>query len=435
MEFSGKMSFISLFKNRAFWITVAIFAAVEIVVRILPSHYGEGAGVFLTNHRKILAESETPEFDYILLGDSRSLSVMGHIPTDEEPYSLYNFSLPAMDSRYYKFFLEKILENRKHRPVAVIFSADPQVFFRGYNAPLNDPKRKYTDSPQTTISQYVWNRVVRRVLSIFRNDEEKIPEGGITTDMLWEHFSHRYLHLFDFSDIIRNYTGAERVFLIKESLPLLYSTYKYRNSVSGLTDNLKSVFRKTDPVPDYCGTCEGLVRPECHHRLSHLEDNSLISDGLRERYGQINLADRLTMTERLGYLAVRDSQIKRYKKRLNEATPDLSFMEDFVKFAISMGLKVIVTDVPAIDEYEDTKFHRTYYPAVEKMLSKYPEATIIRFPEPYYPADLFVEQVHYDCRGADMLNRDFYTSVMPEILKFAPPIDDNRKRSFDMDEN
>jgi hypothetical protein len=169
--------------------------------------------------------------------------------------------------------------------------------------------------------------------------------------------------------------------------------------------------------------------------LSHLEDNTRIAKGLRERYGQINLADRLTMTERMGYLAIRDRQVRRYQKSLNEAKPDISTMEDFVKYALSRGLKVIVADVPAIDDYKDTKFHRTYYQAVEKMLSRYPGATMIRFPEPYYPVDLFVEQVHYDCKGAARLNNDFYSSVMPRILEFAPPAMDNRRRSFDDIEN
>ncbi len=426
------MSFILLFKKPAFWIPFAIFACIEVAVRILPAHYGEGAGIFLTNQRKILAESEYPEFDYVILGDSRSLSLMGHPPTQAEPYSIYNFSLPALGSNYYRFMLDKILRNRKNKPAAVIFAADPQAFFVGYDSPINDPERLYTDSHQTTLVEYIRNRITRRLSMVFYGRDKVAPEHPVfTREMLWDFFSHRYLHLFDPGEILNNYSGPERVFLLKESLPLVYRTYKYRDAVRGLPSTVRSLVNPEKPLPDICNTCDGVVNPVCHPKTSNYTGNMRIAQGLLKRYGQINLGDRLTPVERIGYLSIRESQVEMQIKALNKARPDLKLLKEFIEYALSEGVKVIITDVPPIDRYKDTQYHKLYYPAVEELIERYPDVKMIRFPRKYYPLEYYVEQVHYECKGAGVLNRDFYKSVIPEILKFAPPSKDKRIRSFE----
>jgi hypothetical protein len=88
--------------------------------------------------------------------------------------------------------------------------------------------------------------------------------------------------------------------------------------------------------------------------------------------------------------------------------------------------------MPAIEAYKDTQYHLEYFKQLKELINTYPadKVKIIRFPSPYYPEDLFAEHVHYECEGAGRLNADFYSGVMPEILRFAPPDPDlsrNRK--------
>lgn len=422
------MSFTSHFKRYpAFWITVLLVILLEAVMRIAPSQYGLGAGMFLSEHRRILAASPGPEFDYVVLGDSRSLSLMGHPPTPEEDYSLYNFSMPAMGPRYYKYFLRKIVESRKHKPSAVILAADPTTYQKGWNAPLHDPVMRYSDGPDDSLWKYLYYRVVNRIQMIFHGDKKK--QSLMKKEMAWDFFSHRYLRLFSPAELFGQYTGAERIFILYEAAPLQYATYRYRDTLWRAAFDPASQFHWS-PVPEYCNTCEGLKRPECRKTLSHFQDNIMLEQGLKERYGQINLADRLTFQQHMAYLAVKDRQIKRQVKGYNRSKPDLHFLEDFIKDAGRLGLKVVLTDMPAISEYKNTRFYKEYFDMLPELAKKYPHVKIIRFPQPYYSKDLFVEQVHYECKGAEKLNLEFYRDVMPRILDFAPVHRDNRKRSF-----
>lgn len=426
------MSFISLFKKYpAIVFALLLILLLEGAARVFPLHYAEGAGVFMTHERRELAESSKPEFDYIVLGDSRSLSLMGHAPTDGEPWSLYNFSLPAMGPRYYRFFLEKILENRAHKPAAVLFAADPQVFFEKAYAPLHDRHRIYTPDHKTTLAEYLKNRVVRRLQILFGLREgEPANEGVVTDELIWENFSHRFLRMFSPMELARQYVGPERIFVLSEALPFQYATYRHRKGIEGVVLGSAITFREAKPLADVCTTCEGLMQPACHQKLSKIEDNKNIERGLEERYGQINLADRLTPIELLAYRSIQEEQIKVSVDALNQEKPDLSAMKAVLDFAKEQGVRVVIMDVPHIEEYKNTRYFQTFFPMVQKLASQYENATVIRFPDPYYPAELFAEQVHYSCEGAEKLNREFYRFVMPEILEFAPPENDNRIRGF-----
>ncbi|HNJ04786.1 MAG TPA: DUF1574 domain-containing protein, partial [Leptospiraceae bacterium] len=105
------MSSILRFKYPALLGAVAVIAILEIAARIIPLEYTSGAGIFLTEKRRALIEASSPEYDYIILGDSRSLSLNGHPRTDKEPYTVYNLSIPAMGPRYFQYYLEKYLHN------------------------------------------------------------------------------------------------------------------------------------------------------------------------------------------------------------------------------------------------------------------------------------------------------------------------------------
>ncbi len=425
------MSFISRFKYPALIITALVFAALEITVRFLPMEYASGAGVFMTNHRKNLAESSAPEFDYIVFGDSRSMSLMGHAPTPGEPYSMYNFSLPAMGQRYFKYYLRKYLRNRTRKPSALIFAGDPAIFQKSWSHAYHDPQMIYSDSFDDSLGRFLWNRFDRRLTRLLRPVGGRETPSHITGEMIWDVFSHRYLHLFDIGELSEQLTGAERVFILREAIPLTVHSYKFRDALVHYTFGFKLEYLGDHPLPSECRSCAGLQQERCYIDIPRIEDNKNIERDMRERYGQINLGNRLTPSQRYYHFSLRDSQIEMQKQALDGATSVLDPLEDLVKETTSLGIRFIMTDMPSIDAYRDTKYHREYFPAVVKMLARYPGARMIRFSQPYYPRDLFIEQVHYECLGSERLNRDFFRDVMPKILEFAPPRADSANRGFE----
>ena len=418
-------------KYPAFWITIGIFLLVELLVRVLPVEYAAHSEVFLTNHRRDLAEAATPEFDYIILGDSRSLSLMGHAPTGAEPYSIYNFSMPALGPRYFRFFIRKYLSNRKVKPAAIIFAGDPRHFKKEGYMPLHDPASAYTDSLDETLGSYLWNRIARRVRYVFAGGEPKLPPSAFSQEMLWQAFSHRYLHLFGPGELARQYSGPERVYILRESLPLMYKTYKFRNAIATHTIGFRPYFFKPAPeIPAKCNSCENILRDECRPEMSHIQSNQLLARGLDRRYGQSNLGDKLNLNSRMAALMVRDQMVENFKGLFNRETPDLRLLEVLIREVNAAGMKMILLDVPQIDAYKGTRFYRLYDEQVTALLKKYPLVKRVKFPEPYYPRELFIEQVHFDCAGAERLNKDFFSGVVPQILEFAPPVPGAHKRGF-----
>jgi len=411
----------SPFANAAI-IAAGFFIVLEIITRFIPLEYAAGAGIFLTNQRRQLAEASGPEYDYIILGDSRSLSLKGHFPSAAEPYSIYNFSMPAMGTRYFTFLLRKYLKNRSKKPSAIIFAGDPGLFKNPWAVPLHDPQMIYSDTLHDSLATYLWNRFYRRI-QIFLSGGIRSQENKslITGEMLWDSFSHRYLHLFSLGELSEQYTGAERIFILREAVPLLYNTYKYRESIVQYTFGLTKDTFVEHPLPPECHTCGGLLKAECHPDIPRIEDARRIERQLQETNGQINLSDRLAPSARFSYMSMRADQIKTQVEMFAVETPVLDPVEDLIREAEASGIKVIFSDVPAMKPYENTRYHRIYFQKLEEIVKRHPGARIIRFPEPYYPENYFVEQVHYDCEGSDKLNRDFYSGVMPQILKFAPP--------------
>ncbi|MBE7440673.1 MAG: hypothetical protein HS115_19675 [Spirochaetales bacterium] len=414
------MSFILRFK--ALFITLSILLVVEVVLRLLPLRYIMGAGVFLTEHHRLLAESAEPAFDYVILGDSRSLSLMGHAPTVTEPYSIFNFSLPAMGPRYYKFFIEKYFLNRKHLPAAVIFAGDPALFMDTWNYAYHDKNFVYSESPDESLIRYLWNRFYRRIKGLLAGDRRYMPSGPDRDDpMLWDAFSHRYLHMFSAGELAQQMTGAERIFIVSQAVPLFSYLYKYREGIEQYTLGLRPELFQTVQKADYCASCAGVLRMECHPQIPRIQDNRLIELGLRQRYGQINLADRLKPELRLQFLTVRDANIAKHRERLESVRPALINARRLADAVTARGVKIVFVSVPMIEDYAGARYLKEYAEQMEALKKEYGGMMeFLHFPEPFYPKELFVEQVHYECPGSERLNADFYRDVVPQILRFAP---------------
>lgn len=431
------MSFISRFKSlaryRAFWICVLLFALLELAVRVLPIEYAAGTGVFLANYRRQLLESETPEFDYIIFGESRSLALNGHAPTPEEPFSVYNLSVPAMGSRYYQYYLRKYAGSREHLPAALIFAGDPGIFQEYWNQPIHDPTMVYTDSREDGLTRYLWKRLhvrVERALEGKSGWPRGVASGG-NNQGLWENYSHRYLHLFSFTEIAAQYNGAERMFMISESLPLLYRTYKWREPIAHYTAGLRMSYFKAVEIPAYCSQgCAGAERPECFPDLQRIQRNELLDEHMRASYGQANLGDLIGPKERIEYALVRETQVQNQRRIFNENKPDLRPLEALLEEAGRLGIPVALAATPTVDAYADTSFYRQYNRQLKQMLERHPGVRVFEFARPYYPPGRFVDQIHYDCEGAEQVNADFYDHVIPQIVNWAPPHNDGRQRGF-----
>ena len=418
----------------AAWLTVAIFVTIEIVVRLLPMQYGMGAGVFLTTHRRELADAGAPEYDYIILGESRSLSVAGY-PADPvrsgvdgldfsgRKFSVYNFSLPAMGSRYFSFFFEKYMQHRETAPAAVILAADPGVFQEHWNLPLHDPMKTYTDERGESVATYAYHRSVRRVLQAF-GASDTVAEGSEFTpprEAFWDSYSHRFLHMFSPAELARQFDGAERLFVLREAVPLQYYTYRYRQSIRhGFTGLFRGYYGDVE-IPEHCRRCDMIDRPECRPNLSDIQDNQLIEEHLAATNGGINLGDRLNAVERLQYGMVRDQLVAQTHVMFEATEPDLRPLEALLKVTAEHGSRLVLAPTPTVEQYRDTRYYRLYREQVQELLQRYPHATMLSYPRPYFPAERFVDQIHYDCPTSRSVNADFYRDVMPRILEFAPP--------------
>lgn len=420
----------------AFWITAACFAIFNIAISLIPIEYAAGADIFYTLHHKKLAEAPLPEFDYIIIGDSRSMSLMGHAPVAKEPYSIYNFSLPALGSRYFKFFLQKYFSSKKRLPAAIIFAADSSHFNVRRTLPYHDPQMLYSDSTEDGLSAYLINRFNRRINYAVHGFPENTSSKKVRSELIWEAFSHRYLYFFDIEEMTEQFTGAERVFVLHESIPLLFNLYKFREAIKHHTIGFKTDYlKKTQALPNECNTCSGLLKQECHPDISRIEDNKKIKDGLRARYGQLNISDRLKPAQKMQILMLKDQVIDKEITNLSDDTVDLSELEKLIQYVtIQNKIKMIILNMPVVEDYLNTNFKKKYRMKLDELTKKYPLTVVIEYPRRGYPRDYFVEHVHYDCKGSDELNKDFYNQVVPKILTFAPfekSTERNKTRGFE----
>lgn len=409
------MSFTSLFKRPALLISVGVFLAIELFARIAPVELRTQTAVYLTIHRRQLLDASEPEFDYLILGESKSLSIRGKAPSAAEPWSVYNLSMPAMGSRYFAFLVEKYLHQRQKKPAAIIFAGDPGVFQDSWNAPLHDPQQLYSDGRQDSLARYLWLRVVRRVPRGFAAP----AKSGAPQEALWDSYSHRYLHLFSPGELAAQFHGAERIFALREALPMQYHTFRYREAIRNLiSDPLPSA---AAPLPEYCADCSQNLRAECRARLPSYQDNMRLAEQLDRDSGAINLGDRIDPVKMLQYNLIRKQLIAETRKMFDAAEPDLEPLRLLLDVAREQGIRVAIASAPTVDQYEDIGYYRKYRLALEKLLQNRPEARQFRFAQPYYQADDFVDQIHYNCAAAQQVNDDFHRNVMPQILRFAPP--------------
>lgn len=176
-------SFILFFKkSQAFWISLFVIVIFEISLHYIPNlHYYDGTGSFFVYYKREIIENPNKNFDILLLGDSRSLSLLGVKDTP----TLYNMSLPAAGPWYYKYLLKKYIKYHG-KPRLVVFAADPSTF-------ISTKSGKFNLNPE-----------------------------------IWNEFKHRLLNLFTYSETWEQYEGTELFFISKEYLAQSLYSVRYR---------------------------------------------------------------------------------------------------------------------------------------------------------------------------------------------------------------
>lgn len=243
------LSFISYFKSTpGFKIALGFILFFEIGLHFIPNlHYLDGKGAFFTYYKRYIAERGKEDYDILMYGDSRSLSLRGFPRSDSHPYSLYNFSLPAAGPWYFKYFLKKYLSNHS-KPKLIIWAADPQQFS------------------------------LKKTMTFHDNPA------------LWNEFKHRLLNLFSISETWEQYEGKELFFILKEYIPHSLLSVRHRQGFESiLSSRLTSIFG----VP------------------SLVKENLMVEAIVSESYGQINLGNFFTVPNiREVALAEKESQLK-----------------------------------------------------------------------------------------------------------------------------
>jgi hypothetical protein len=178
--------FISYFKKSpAFFLAIILVVVFEVSLHFIPKlYYYDGTGSFFVYLKRDLIENSKEDFDILVLGDSRSLSLMGVKGDDVNP-SLYNLSLPAAGPWYYKFLLKKYLKYHK-KPKLIVWSADAYVL-----------------------------------------KKEKTGKFNLNPE-IWNEFKHRLLNLFSYSETFEQYEGRELFFISKEYLATSLYSVRYR---------------------------------------------------------------------------------------------------------------------------------------------------------------------------------------------------------------
>ena len=112
------------------FLCAALLLATEIVASYQVDYLRPPALNVMLLKRQVLEEASTPDFDMILLGDSRVMGLDARRLSDgisrqlQRDFKVYNFSLPNQGVRGYDLFLQKYLSHKKP-PRYILFAPSP----------------------------------------------------------------------------------------------------------------------------------------------------------------------------------------------------------------------------------------------------------------------------------------------------------------------
>ncbi|PJZ81131.1 DUF1574 domain-containing protein [Leptospira meyeri] len=408
-------------------ITLLFFLVLEIVVRFTGIHYLEQPEIFFVNLKKNFVESGKGDADIIVLGDSRSMALAGYPKQPDIEFSVYNHSLPAMGPKYYRFFLDKYLKKGNAKPKMILFAASPKLYSTGYGPPLYDPDAKSVKENES-IPEYLnrrWTEGIQKNFFRTANPTNIISYSGKQEDanqILWEFFGHRYLHQFTFSELSNQYSGVERLYILSKAMPLLYESYRFhgaiRNALSGTNWKVDKNYKERSL---FCEACENVEVGLCKPASSQLEDNRTIEDQITRHFGKYNISNRLKPE-----LVLFSKELIR--KELDEELknpipyvyhqPDFIVLKDLIEYTRSQGIQFGMIYMPWIQEKQESRESKDLLADLKVFFRENPDVGLFFFPDSSYPAERFVDNIHYDCRGEKRVNEEFRNFVLPQVFRF-----------------
>ena len=295
-------------KSPAFYYTILLVLMFEIGLCSIPAlDYIDGRGSFLSYYKRNIVENRNTNFDFILFGDSRSLSIKGVKPSNKNSYSFYNLSLPAAGPRYFTYFLEKYLKYHKN-PKVVIWAVDPEQF-------LYSKSQNFNSDPQT-----------------------------------WSTYKHRLLKIFSPWEQWQQYKGKELFFIMKESIVYQIPSVRHREGLEKIITGLK--------LKDIL---KGQISP-------NIELNRNLTKLLQATNGQINLGDFFFASKFFDLKAESKKYIAHFNKK---RTFDTQPLKDFLTFAQKKNIKVIVLDVPHFQGLNETLYFQQVNQKIKNLARTY----------------------------------------------------------------
>lgn len=369
--------FISYFKKSpAFFLTLLIVLVLEISLSLMPDlYYHDKGGAFLTTYKRKVAEDPQQKYDILMYGDSRSLSIIGNPRSQQQKYSLYNYSLPAAGVRYFKFYVKKYLKSHP-TPKAIIWAADPEQFAHGRNKAFD------------------------------------------TDPILWAKYKHRLLNLFSLTETWQQYEGKELFFITKEYIPDYLASIRYRNVLKTLitgfqAETVQQFFHPPQALPEDANPRQ---RDYLIGKIPNRVRNLRIQAILEKNYGQINLGDYFETGPALASI-LRKKQWQANIDKMQHKKYSLEYLEDFIRFCRAKKIPIILLNIPRARGYNDTPYFSSVVADLQKVADKYAQVEYLEFAQMDYPLELFGEGIHYTPEGSDRLNREFRQFIYPQIEK------------------
>jgi hypothetical protein len=344
-------------KSQGFFGALLLVLLIEVFIGFAPfMKYLDPTGVYYTTLKREIAESEQ-NYDYIMLGDSRSLSIKGK-PGDDSNPSFYNFSLPAAGTRYLIHFVEKYLQNN-NPPKGIIFAIDPEQFKPSQSKAFHvDPK-------------------------------------------IWMIFKHRLLNLFSLTENLKQYEGKEAYFILKESVPILIPSVSHREGLEKLLTSMKIKDFQEGNFPYY----------KSNKRLESLTAST---------YGQVNLGTYLEIPPGITLDMIQQS-VDNSINNLDHDNVDLSTLDDMINFAEERGIDIYLLEVPHASGMAETKFYKKIRREFQLRAETYDHVHVLKFPDLSYPIDHFAEGIHFNEKGEKRVNKEFDSFIWNRILDLRNP--------------
>lgn len=349
-------SFISFFKKSPALIgTLVVVLGLELFLGFAPfMDYLDPTGVYYTTLKRNIAESKN-DYDIIMLGDSRSLSIYGKQGTPTDP-SFFNFSLPAAGTRYLTHFMDKYLVNNK-TPQIVVFALDPEQF---------------------KASQ----------LLAFHMDPT-----------IWQIFKHRLLNLFSVWENWTQYEGKERYFIFKESLPNAIPTYRHREGLEKMLTGMKAKDLLNGDFPYY----------KSNKRLEALT---------YETQGQVNLGTYLEIPPGITQEMIQKT-IDASIHHLESTAVSLESLDHFLEYAKTKGFRVVLLEIPHAEGMATTRFYTEVRNGFRERARTQDHVELLEFPQHSYTLDHYAEGIHFNGLGEKRANQEFDTYIWPKLREMA----------------